>query len=456
MTQPESQATAAARLEQLIDKSPIGSVQLIVFFLCFSVAFFDGFDIQAIGFAAPAIISEWGIQQSDFTTVFTAGLLGVLIGVVGQGPVSDTVGRRPIIIASLLIFGALSLATVFVSNLSILILLRFVTGVGLGAAIPNIIALTAEYAPKRRRALAIALMMTGFPLGGFLGGLFASVVLDLYSWHALFLIGGIAPFLVAAVAYMLLPESILFMGHLAGVAEAAGSPRAEEYRKKAKQLLARIGISEELDMKSAPDKGAQASSRWKDLFADGRGLSTSLLWFVTFINQVVWYFLISWLPTTLASAGLSAERAVIPAAMLNLGAIVGGVVLSWFSDRTSVKFVLGVNFIFSAVLCIAVGGAISFGLPALIVAAILTGLSVGGAQLVLNALAAEFYPTGMRSTGVGGASLAGRMGSVAGPLLGGAIIAAGGSTFVLFGSLAVLPVLAAGGVSALRIRSSHQ
>ena len=192
----------------IIDRSRLSPLQRLAILLCAMVAILDGFDTQAIAFVAPVIARELGIESAVFGPVFGAGLLGLAVGALIFGPAADRFGRKPIIIVSTFVFGAFALLTSLSSSLSGLMLYRFLTGLGLGGAMPNIIALTSEYSPSRKRATLVTLMFCGFPLGAVLGGLVSAHLIAAYGWHAVFYMGGILPLVLLPFLWLGLPESV--------------------------------------------------------------------------------------------------------------------------------------------------------------------------------------------------------------------------------------------------------
>ena len=394
---------------EFIDGRRWGPLQRRVAALCGVIALVDGFDTQIVAYMAPAIAAEWDLARGAFGTVFAAGMLGLTLGSMSGGAVADRWGRKRVIVVASLFFGLCSLATAWVSSLHQMTLLRFLTGLGLGAAVPNLIAITAEYAPARSRNLIVTLMFSGFPLGSVAGGVLSSVWIPDHGWRSLFIIGGLLPIAWALLMLKALPESPTFL-----VASAVSPQRIGD-------LLRRI----------EPTHGAEAyviaeppSSRSSvaALFEDRRGAMTLLLWTAFFMNLLVMYFFVNWLPTLLAMAGYALSRAIQASTAFNIGGIVGGLVLAAMIRRRGAIPVLWITFALTGA---AIAGISQLGnAPVLIFPAVfLVGFGVVGAQFALNALAADLYPTASRSTGVGWALGVGRVGSVLGPLIGGLLLA---------------------------------
>ena len=397
-------------VETIIDASPLSAFQIRTIVLCGIIAAIDGFDTQAIAFVAPVIAKEWSANISEFGPVFGAGLFGLTIGALALGPAADRFGRKSVIVISTLLFAAGSLATVLSGTVTNLMLYRFVTGLGLGGVMPNIIALTAEYSPRRSRAFVVTSMFCGFPVGAVIGGLVCSKTIPLFGWESTFVVGGLLPLLLLPALIAWLPESIRFL-----VQRIGG-------REKALALLRRIDRSAALSPQApAREAAARVQLDLFAIFADRRAAGTLFLWIAFFCNLLILYFLINWLPSALQRAGVSLENAIVATALLNAGGVAGGLTFSRLTDRFGPRRVLTFAYFGAAVFvgAIGIGWNSVLALYAVIGSA---GFCVIGAQFGMNALAAEFYPTSLRSTGVGAALGVGRVGAIVGPLVGGALV----------------------------------
>src|SRR5881227_1623985 len=196
---------------EFIDQQPVGGFQIRLLLTCAAVLFLDGFDTQAIGYVAPALAKEWGLSKGALGPVFSAGLFGLMIGALLFGPLADRIGRKKIIILSTLAFGIGALVTAFVNDLNTLLAIRFLTGLGLGGAMPNAVAMTSEFNPRRRRATMVMIMFCGFSVGAALGGLLAAALIPQFGWRSVFIVGGVAPLLLVPVLVFQLPESVRFL-----------------------------------------------------------------------------------------------------------------------------------------------------------------------------------------------------------------------------------------------------
>jgi len=406
-----AQASGVIDVAGFIDEQPVGRFQIRLLLACAAVLFLDGFDTQAIGYVAPDLARDWGLARGALGPVFSAGLFGLMIGALIFGPVADRIGRKKIIVFSTAAFGIGTLATVFAQDISSLFVIRFLTGLGLGGALPNAVALTSEFSPHRRRATMVMAMFVGFSVGAALGGLIAAALIPAFGWRSIFLIGGIAPLLLVPFLALRLPESVRFLA-LTGRADA-----------RVGELLTRI----------APAAVFPAGTRFgvqevklaglpvAHLFTEGRASATLVLWVVFFMSLLDLYLLSNWLPTVLNDLGASVSMAAAVGALLQVGGIVGTFILGQFIDRFSFR-ALSLTYLFAAFAVAAVGfSGQSIALAAL--AIFCAGFCIVGGQIASNALAATYYPTTMRSSGVGWALGIGRIGSIVGPLIGGIMLA---------------------------------
>jgi len=415
-----------------IDRQPVGSFQIKLLLACAAVLVLDGFDTQAIGYVAPALAREWSLSRAALGPVFSAGLFGLMIGALVFGPLADRVGRKSIIILSMLAFGVGTIATAFVNDVTTLLIIRLLTGLGLGGAMPNAVAMTSEFSPHRRRATMVMIMFCGFSIGAALGGLLAAALIPQYGWRSVFIVGGAAPLLLAPVLVWRLPESVRFLA-LSGQADA----RVAELLGRINPNAAAVTAGTRFVVHEPPLEGLPVLH----LFRDGRTLPTLLLWVVFFMSLLDLYFLANWLPVVLNDLGASVSSAVLIGSTLQVGGVVGTVALGSVVDRFSFRALALVYF----VAVFAVGAIGQLGHSAVLVAIVIfaAGFCIVGGQIAANALAANFCPTSMRATGVGWALGIGRVGSIIGPLIGGALMSAKWSTAALFAIAASAALCAA-------------
>lgn len=409
--------TQIVNVDRLIDEGRWTSFQTLTVGLCAAIVVLDGFDTQAIAYVAPVLAKSWGLTPAAFGPVFAAGLVGMMVGALSLGPVADRCGRKLAILVSVALMGLFSLTTMFATSVEALLALRFLTGLGLGGAMPNVIALSAEYTPARWRSTAVGVMFCGFPFGAVLGGLLAAQIIPAFGWESVFLIGGIAPTLLLFVLVPMLPESVRFLVARHG----ANTTVAKLLAKAVPGAHLPVGTRFETTQKA---EGSDRAAARAELFGADRIAGTLMLWTAFFMNLLMYYFLINWLPLTLQTAGINLSKAILFTALLNFGGIVGTIVLARVIDRIGSFRILWLVLLAAAVAIAAVGYIGSQGGLLLGIAIFAAGFCVNGAQNNMNALAAGLYSTPSRATGVGFALGIGRIGSILGPVVGGLLLAA--------------------------------
>lgn len=424
-----------ADLESVIDSSRINALQITIIVFCALIAALDGFDTQAIAFVAPEIIREWHMAQHAFGFVFASGLAGGLVGAVAMGFASDRYGRKGTLVLAIMLMSLGSLGTVSAHTTNGLIVMRFLTGLGLGGALPSFIALVSEYAPRRARSTLVGLMFCGFPLGAVVGGLVAAWLIPGFGWKSVFIVGGALPLAILPFFVLLVPESARF-------AAMRGRPEAVS------KVLARLDNDAEWNGQ-IPESGFDGRPRVASLFMQGRAAGTLLLWLAFFLSLLLTYFLINWIPVVVRNSGIDLKSAVVAVAMLDLGAVAGSVVIGRLADRIGQTSVIGLAYL-SGSLAIYLIGRIDHSATSLYVVTFAAGALSIGAQMCTVALCAEFYETHLRATGIGWCMGVGRVGAIAGPVIGGGLIGLGydGQSLFLFAGMTSL--MAAMAVFALR------
>ena len=414
-------SSSALDIRQFIDDRPVGRYQLLVATMCGLIVFVDGFDAQAMGFVAPALTAALKISRGVLGSVISSGLVGMMIGALVSGPLADRIGRKPVLVACALIFGVGSLLTATAQSVESLMAFRAFTGLGMGGAMPNAIALTSEYMPRRRRAGAVTMMICGFSLGAAVGGLVAASIIPRFGWPAVFIVGGVIPIVIGVVCVFVLPESIRFL-----VVRGGGEPQA-------RQLLSRIAPGAAVTGPLSPGHDEHAPSQRDsahapgsfivaELFTNGRAMATTLIWVIYFMNLLNLYFLNSWLPTIISDAGIPVDTAIRLTSLFQIGGIGGAIVLGRLLDRTFSFWILAACYSWAAAFVYSIGHA-GASVPLLALTITCAGVGIIGGQNASHALSSEFYPTRIRSTGVGWALGIGRIGSIVGPLVGGLLLA---------------------------------
>jgi MFS transporter, AAHS family, 4-hydroxybenzoate transporter len=418
---PDSGNSAAADIAALINTHPLSSFQKGIMVLIGAVILMDGFDIQAMGFVAPALTQDWHIDPKDLGPIFGAGLLGMLGGSMLLSILSDRVGRRPVLVGSTAFFSLCMLATATVESVQQLVFLRFLTGLGIGGVMANAAALASEYSPQRQRASLLMWISCGFTGGAIAGGLISAVLIPWAGWRSVFVVGGVLPLGIAAVMYWRLPESLLFLSMQQG-----GHDRLRE-------LLRRIvpGADPGRDLNLAKPQQVRGRGSLPKLFRDGRAAMTLLLWLANFANLLNLFFLANWLPLLSTRMGFSSSVAVLMGTTLQLGGLIGALFLGPLIDRHGYYRVLVPMFLIAGFAVAAIGEP-SLSLSLLYFVIFVAGICIVGAQPALNALAATLYPTEIRATGVGWSLGVGRAGAIVGPVVAAQLVSLNWSSQALF------------------------
>ena len=411
----------------LIDSSPWTTYQKLLTALAALTIVIDGFDIQILAFVIPSLMKEWHVARTVFAPVLALGLAGMAVAGPVAGYLGDRFGRRAALIGSVTLFGLATAATAFADSLVALAILRFLTGLGAGGAVPNASALVAEFAPVYRRPVAVKLTIVCIPLGGMLGGFIAAQVIPAYGWRAMYILGGLAPLILAVVAFWLLPESPRFLAM-----RPAGWPALAQFLKRCGHAVAHDSAF--VDRTEKRHDKASLGELVKAPF----GRDTAGLWIAFFFCLGAVYLVFGWLPTMLSAQGLDVAAASSGLATYNLGGVLG--VFTWA--------VLGTLYgsrgpMIWGSLGAAASAALIYFLPTtdrtLLIAGLgLHGLLANAVQTSMYALAAHIYPTRIRASGVACASTVGRLGGIMSSLFGATLIAAGTTSYWLALTIAML------------------
>jgi MFS transporter, AAHS family, 4-hydroxybenzoate transporter len=393
----------------VFDTRPMGRLQWLALSLCGLCMVVDGYDVQAMAYAAPALMKTWGIERTVLGPVFSAGLLGMFAGSLLLAVLADRIGRRPLLVAASMWVAGCMAVTAHAGSLDQLIAIRFAAGVGMGAIVPNAMSLAGEYSPSRLRVTLMMAVSSGYIAGGVLGGAVAAFVIETFGWRGVFDVGALLTAILAMAMWMVLPESIQF-----ALARRPGRPQTL-------RLLQRAVPNATLPPEfrtERPDRQPAVAT----LFGEGRAVATPLLWGANFANMLCAYFLAAWIPLLMAGNGASPGMPVLAGTALWLGGLLGNWLLGLLIDRRGYAVVLITNFIAGGMAIVGISVFHAFPVPALACIAF-AGFCVLGGQSGLNALAVVLYPSAARATGAGWALGVGRLGAVLGPVAGGYLMA---------------------------------
>lgn len=410
------------QIRTLIDESELTGVQITVVAVCFFLNMLDGMDVLAISFAAPAIAQEWEITRQSLGVVFSAALVGMTAGALFLSPYTDVIGRRNMILVSLVLISAGMLATALAESIAMLIVLRFFAGLGIGSMLASMTSMVSEYAPDRWRNVFILVLHASYSIGAIAIGFVAAYMLPLHGWRPLFIVAGCASAVGIPLVWFFLPESLDFLT----------KKRPKNALERINKVLIRMGHAVLETLPSGHEEGGSVGLA--SILGDTFRQRTISLWLAFFMGFATLYFLLSWVVTLALEAGLALENAIWAGVCLNLGAFCGSVSLGFLSNRFGLTRVIGAFFLASAVFVIAYGTA-RVNVVLVLMLVFLLMYFVQGAFTGLYAVAARLYPTEIRTTGIGWAIGAGRLGAIFGPIVAGLLLGAGvtiGWTFAVY------------------------
>jgi AAHS family 4-hydroxybenzoate transporter-like MFS transporter len=429
---------ASSAAEAALENQRIGGLQIRVAVLCLLVQTCDGYDLNSVAWAVPSLIREWHLPPAMFTTAFLWSSIGIMAGALSAGPIGDRFGRRPLLLASLTIFGIASLASATAGSVGMLAFWRFFTGIGIGGGFSGAAALSGDYAPSRLRATMIMATFTGTPLGGFVGGQIVALLLPHFGWKVIFILGGAFPLVLVVALALWLPESPRFL-----TARQSLSPRHAA-------LLRRLDIA-------PTDSGhvdIARESPIRMLFGKGYALQTALLWIVFFCSLLDVFLFAYWMPTVLTLIGMTPPQAVFASSLRDFGAIFAVLYLGLAIDRMGPERALALHYAAGAVF-IAVIALVALPYAMLLLMSFLAGMAITGSQTGANGACGKLYPARMRTTGLGWALGIGRLGGIAAPVLGGYLLALGLAPTRIFLSACVFALIAAAATGLLAFRGSR-
>ena len=391
-----------------VDKRKLNAFNFLLVVLSFLVIMVDGYDITVAAFAVPQLVKEWGFESpGTFKWILSASLFGMLFGAPLLGYVGDRFGRKTAILASYVVFGLFTLAGAWSHSVLELAVLRFLAGIGIGGLLPNVVALNAEFAPRRLQATAVIISFAGITLGGSLPGPIAAYLMPHYGWPILFYLGGLVPLLLAGLIAAMLPESIRFLALKDRQAAAAAMVQRMD-----------PGTVLPTGARFVVHLGQKLPFRY--LFSGKLAVMTPLLWVLFVVNLMAYFFLVSWMPTLLASTSMPTQAA-FATMVLQIGGFVGALAIALPLDRRGMLPVVAL-FVLAVPITGAIGYMVQQSPAALMAVVALAGFCTLGTQFGLNAISAIIYPTALRSTGSGACFGVGRVGAIGGPFIGGTLI----------------------------------
>ena len=400
------QPTQDIDVQSFLNEHPFSGFQWLVFAMCFVIVLLDGFDTAAIGYIAPSLIQEWGVARPALAPVLSAALFGLAFGALSAGPLADRLGRKIVLIVAVLVFAGACLASSFAQDLQSLTIWRFITGLGLGAAMPNAVTMMSEYCPTQRRATLTNAMFCGFPLGAAFGGFLAAWMIPQFGWRSVLVLGGSAPLVLLVLMAFAMPESVRYM-----VAKAYPAERI-------RAVLAKISGAA-LEAKSffmtETKTGAPAKGGLAVVMSSSYRIGSIMLWISYFMGLVIFYALINWMPILFKDAGIDPKTATLITALFPLGGV-GAIFFGFLMDRFNANKIVAAGYVLTAVAVYMIGQVVgNVGLLAATV--IVAGILMNTSQSSMPALAAGFYPTAGRATGVSTMLGIGRFGGIAGSFL---------------------------------------
>lgn len=398
-------------IQAFLDSRPFGPFQWKILLLCLTVLILDGFDVVAMGFIAPSLVADWNIPREALGIVMSMGLFGLAIGALMGGPLADSFGRRNVIIVAIFSFGLMSLLSAWSPNVEVLSLLRFLTGLGLGASQPNAATLAAEYAPKKYRSLMVTVVYCGFTLGAAGGGFLANALIASHGWESILVVGGVVPILFALLLYFVLPESAKYI--------AMKPERRSELLNIVNAVAPGSATGETRFI--TPEKEHVGKGAIKLILSSSHRLVTVALWVGLFMNLLTVYFLSSWLPIIVKDDGFSLADAALVGAMMQVGGTLGNIIIGWEMDRFNPHRVMIGTLIGAAVMTLSLAN-LSPGLYGLMAMVFALGFCIQSTNTGWTAMAATYYPTEMRATGTSWMTGIGRFGAILGASVGAVLL----------------------------------
>ncbi|WP_111498026.1 MFS transporter [Marinobacter bohaiensis] len=396
-------------VNRVVDHARFTKFHWNVLFWCTLIIIFDGYDLVIYGVVLPLLMEQWQLSPMAAGALGSAALFGMMFGAMGFGMLSDAWGRKKVIILCVVLFSVTTVVNGFASTPWQFGILRFIAGLGIGGVMPNVVALMTEYAPKRKRSTLVALMFSGYAVGGMMSAGLGIWIVPTFGWEVMFYLA-VVPLLMLPLVMRYLPDSVAFLKK---------QGREDEVRTIVRAISPESNIREQDTLALPPAESDQAPV--VELFRNGRTMSTLMFWTAFFTCLLMVYALGSWLPKLMSMAGYGLSSSLMFLMILNVGAIVGAVGGGWLADRLSLRKVLVSFFVLGSASLIMLGHESPMWLLYTLVG--IAGATTIGSQILLYAYVAQYYPAAIRSTGLGWASGIGRNGAIVGPLLGGALLA---------------------------------
>ncbi|WP_304639668.1 MFS transporter [Pseudomonas sp.] len=415
-------------VNDVIDNAKFNRFHWKVLFWCTLIIIFDGYDLVIYGVVLPILMDEWQLSPYVAGLLGSSALFGMMFGAMGFGMLSDRIGRKKVIIGCVVLFSLTTVINGLATSPWEFGALRFIAGLGIGGVMPNVVSLMSEYSPARRRSTLVALMFSGYAVGGMMSAGLGIWIVPNFGWQIMFFLAGV-PLLLLPLMLKYLPESVAFL---------MAQKRENEARNVLQQVAPQMDIRTQDALVVPPVNDSKAPVL--ELFRDGRAMSTTMFWIAFFCCLLMVYALGSWLPKLMSSAGYALSSSLMFLMVLNIGAIVGAVGGGWLADRLSLRSVLVAFFVLASVSLVTLGYDNPMWFLYTLVG--IAGATTIGSQILLYAYVAQYYPTSIRSTGLGWASGIGRNGAIVGPLVGGALLAMAMPHHINFLALAVPGVIA--------------
>jgi MFS transporter, AAHS family, 4-hydroxybenzoate transporter len=398
-------------VSEIVERQGFSSPVVKIIGLCFLLLVCDSYDVAALSFAAPVLIKLWAISPQSMGLVFSVGLFGLLVGSIMFGRMGDSIGRKRSIVIGTFAFAVLTAVTGFATDFSQLLILRFLAALGLGGAVPNAVALVTEFSPKALRITSVGIIFAGYSVGGICAGFSAAVLIESFGWSTMFFVGGGISLIAALAIQIALPESLRYL-------TMTTSKKAEAAQV---ATILRPDLLHTPNLQIVPDALITVEAgRFKDMFVGPLRIATPLLWLIYIASSMTVFFLSSWMPVAVESAGFSRSTAAIATALLFTGSALGGVIGGHFSDRFGISAVITLETI--AIPIVASLGALG-SIPGLLLPmCFLAGCFAFGAHTCLHGIAGSLYPTPVRANGVGWGNGIAKIGSIAGPFIGGLLL----------------------------------